>query len=170
MRLVAVVGDVSHSVFVQGQALSDAASAQPNFRPDKYRHSRARITAMDTQEELDDLTEEGDEVIDYRARARAEIDQIARLAKNALAEHAIDLTVFFLVQSNGPILTFGTMSEPSENQWEQVSKIVLSIVREVTGLDGAWCRRVMCASTDAVADNEHSPILTPTLQHTGADQ
>ena len=117
---------------------------------------------MDTQE-LDDLTEDGDEVTAYRARARTGIDQIARLTKNALAESRIDITVFFLVQSSGPILTFGTMADPSDDQWEQVSEIILSVVREVTGLDGVWSRQVMCASTDAVAGNEHSPMPISTI-------
>ena len=49
---------------------------------------------MDT-EELDDLIEDGDDVMDYRARAKTELDRIARQTKNALAEHGIDLTVFF---------------------------------------------------------------------------
>ena len=47
---------------------------------------------MDTQE-VDDLTEDGDEVRDYRARARTELDQIARQAKQALAEQKIGLTI-----------------------------------------------------------------------------
>ena len=126
---------------------------------------------MDTQE-ADDLTEEGDEVMDYRDKTRAELDRIARQTKHALAEHGIDdLTVFFLVQSSGPILTFGTMSDPSENQWEQVSEIVLSIVREVTGVDGVWSRQIVCASTDPVAGNEHSPMPIPMVASLGeADQ
>jgi hypothetical protein len=126
---------------------------------------------MDT-EELDDLIEDGDDVTDYRARARAELDRIARLTKHALAEHGIDdLTVFFMIQSSGPLLTFGTMTDPPPDQWEEVSEIVLSIVREVTGLDGLWSRPVMCASTEAVASNEHSPIPMPMVTSLGeADQ
>jgi hypothetical protein len=125
---------------------------------------------MDTQK-LDDLTDDGDPSV-YRDRTRAELDQITRLTKNALAEHGIDLTVFFLVQSSGPILIFSTMSDPSNHQWEQVSEIVLSIMREVTGLDGVWSRQVMCASTDAVAGNEHSPMPISTIMAspTGAER
>ena len=124
---------------------------------------------MDTQE-LDDLTDDDDLTV-YRARARTELDQIVTAAKQTLAEHGIDITVFFLVQSSGPILTFGTMADPSDDQWEQVSEIVLSIVREVTGLDGVWSRQVMCASTDAVAGNEHSPMPISTIMASpaGAD-
>ena len=127
---------------------------------------------MDTQEELDDLIEDDDEVTDYRARARTELDRIAQMTKLALAEDGLDLTVFFLVQSSGPILTFGTMSEPLENQWEQVSGIVLSVVREVTGLDGLWSRPITCASTDAVAGSEHSSMSISTIMASpaGADQ
>ena len=50
---------------------------------------------MDTQE-ADDLTEEGDEVMDYRDKARAELDRIARQTKHALAEHGIDAHRVFL--------------------------------------------------------------------------
>ena len=126
---------------------------------------------MDTQE-VDDLTEEGDELSVYRDRAKAILDQIARQTKQALAEHGIDdLTVFFMIQSSGPILIFGTMSDPSENQWEQVSDIVSSVLRQVVGLDGAWSRPVMCASTDDVAGNEHSPVSIPMVASlAGADR
>ena len=111
---------------------------------------------MDTQK-LDDLIEGDDEMPDCRARARTELDRIAQMTKLSLAEDGIDLTVFFMIQSSGPLLTFGTMTDPTPDQWEQVSEIVLSIVREVTGLDGVWSRQIMCASTDAVAGNEYSP-------------
>jgi hypothetical protein len=125
---------------------------------------------MDTQE-LDGLTEDGDEVTACRARARAGLDEIARLAKQALVEDGIDLTVFFMIQSSGPLLTFGTMSDPSEDQWKQVSEIVLSIVRELTGLDGLWSRQITCASTDAVVGDEHSPMSIPMVTSLGeADQ
>ena len=122
---------------------------------------------MDTQE-LDD----GDKVTDYRARARAELDRIARLTKHALAEHGIDdLTAFFMIQSSGQLLTFGTMADPPASQWQQVSEIALSVVREVTGLDGLWSRPITCASTDAVAGNEHSPMPTAMVASlAGADQ
>ena len=116
---------------------------------------------MDTQE-FDDLTDDDDSTV-YRARAKTGLDQIARLARQVLTEQGIDITVFFLVQSSGPILTFGTMADPSDDQWEQVSEIILSVVREVTGLDGVWSRQVMCASTDAVAGNEHSPMPISTI-------
>jgi hypothetical protein len=126
---------------------------------------------MDTHE-LDDLIEDGDEVTVCRARARTELNQIVQRTKQTLAEHGIDITVFFLVQSSGPVLTFGTMADPSEDQWEQVSEIVLSIVREVTGLNEVWSRQVMCASTDAVAGSEHSsmPISTIMASPAGADR
>ena len=116
---------------------------------------------MDTQE-FDDLTDDDDSTV-YRARAKTGLDQIARLARQVLTEQGIDITVFFLVQSSGPILTFGTMADPSDDKWEQVSEIILSVVREVTGLDGVWSRQVMCASTDAVAGNEHSPMPISTI-------
>jgi hypothetical protein len=129
---------------------------------------------MYTNEELDDLIEDGDEVTDHRARARAELDQIARLAKQALAEQKIALDLFFLVPNSGQaILMFGTPADPDDELWEQVDEIVSAIVREVVGTDGTTCRQVTCSTTtDAVAGNEHSPmpIHTQSVQLTGADQ
>ena len=69
---------------------------------------------MDTQE-LDDLTEDGDEVTAYRARARTELDQIARQTKQALAEQGLTSTVFFLVPNSGEaVLLFGTPADPDD--------------------------------------------------------
>ena len=128
---------------------------------------------MDTQE-LDDLNEDGDEVTDYRARARAELDRIARQTKQMLAEHMINLDIFFLIPNSGEsVLLYGTPADPDDLLWERVSNIVSAVVREAVGLDGTRCRPVMCrTTTDAVADNEHSPSLisTPTLQNMGAEQ
>ena len=79
--------------------------------------------------------------------------------------------MFFLVQSSGPILTFGTMADSSEDRWEQVSEIVLPILREVTGLNGLWSRPVMCASTGGVVGNEHSLMSIPMVASlTGVEQ
>ena len=60
---------------------------------------------MDTQE-LDDLIEDGDDVMDYRARAKTELDRIARQTKQALAEQGLDITVFFLVPNSGEAVLF----------------------------------------------------------------
>ena len=113
---------------------------------------------MDTQE-LDDLTEDGDEVTAYRARARTELDQIARQVKQALAEQKIDFDLFFLVPNSGEaILMFGTPADADDLTWERVGDIVSAVLRQVAGLDGTRCRPVMCSTTtDAEADNEHSP-------------
>ena len=60
--------------------------------------------------EFDDLTEDGDEVTSHRARARTELDQIARQAKQVLAEQKIDLDLFFLIPNSGEaILLFGAL-------------------------------------------------------------
>ena len=128
---------------------------------------------MDTQA-LDDLTEDGDEVTACRARAKTELDQIARQTKQALAEQGLDITVFFLVPNSGEaILMFGTPADADDPTWERVSDIVSAILRQVAGLDGTRCRPVMCsATTDAEVGNEHSPSLisTPSLQNTGVEQ
>ena len=128
---------------------------------------------MDTQE-LDDLNEDGDEVTACRARARTELDQIARQTKQALAEQGLDITVFFLVPNSGEaVLLYGTPADPDDLIWERVSNIVSAVVREVVGLDGGRCRPVMCSTTtDAEVGNEHSPSLisTPSLQNAEIEQ
>jgi hypothetical protein len=55
---------------------------------------------MDINDALDDLPDD-DAVIAHRARAATMLDQIAQRARQALAEHGIDLSVFFLVPSSG---------------------------------------------------------------------
>jgi hypothetical protein len=131
------------------------------------------FTAMDTQE-LDDLTEEEDEVTAHRARAKTELDQIKRLVKHALVEQRIDLDLFFLTPNSGEaILMFGSPANPDDSTWERVSDIVSAILRQVVGLDGTRCRPVMCSTTtDDMVGNEQSlmPIPTPTLQNTGVEQ
>jgi hypothetical protein len=128
---------------------------------------------MDTQE-LRELTDDGDEVTADRDRAKETLNQVAGLAKQALAENGIDLDLFFLVPNSGEsILMFGTSIDPDFATWARVGEIVSAIVREVVGLDDTRCRPVTCSTTtDAVAGNERSPmqIPTPILQNTGAEQ
>jgi hypothetical protein len=128
---------------------------------------------MGTQE-LDDLTEDGDEVTADRDRAKATLNQVARLAKQTLADQKIDLDLFFLVPNSGKsILMFGSPTDPDFATWERVGEIVSAIVREVVGPDGTRSRPVMCSTTtDAVSGNEHSPmpIPAPILQNTGVEQ
>ena len=86
--------------------------------------------------DFDDLTDD-DAVIAHRARAKAELGQIARQAKQALADAGIDLSLFFLVPNSGDAtLTFGTITDPPDDEWEQVGEIVSAIVRQTVGLIG----------------------------------
>jgi hypothetical protein len=90
---------------------------------------------MDTQE-LRELTDDGDEVTADRDRAKETLNQVAGLAKQALAENGIDLDLFFLVPNSGEsILMFGTSIDPDFATWARVGEIVSAIVREVVGLD-----------------------------------
>ena len=128
---------------------------------------------MDT-EELHDLTEDGDDLSVYRDRAKAMLDQVVRLTKQALAEHMINLDIFFLIPNSGEaVLLYGTPADPDDLIWERVGNIVSAVVREVVGLDSARCRPVMCrTTTDAEVGNEHSPSLisTPSLQNAEIEQ
>ena len=128
---------------------------------------------MDTQE-IDVVTDDGDELRTHPARARTELDQIARRAKRALAEHRIDLDVFFLVPNSGAsVISYGCDSDPDDPTWERVGDIVADVLRQVIGLEGTQHTPVMCcATTDVVADTDHPSMLIPepTLQNTGVEQ
>jgi L-aminopeptidase/D-esterase-like protein len=109
------------------------------------------MAAMDIHDERDDLTDD-DEVTAHRARAKAELAQIAQRARQALAKHGIDLDLFFMIPSSGDsILTFGTITDPPDEQWSRVSEVVSSIVGQSVGLTHTRCREIACASTtDAI--------------------
>lgn len=140
---------------------------------------------MDINDALDDLTDD-DAVIAHRARAKAELDQIAQHVRQALTEQGIDVPVFFIMPRSGDsVLTFGTITDPPDDEWSRIGEIVSSIVRQVVGLDRVRCREVMCATTHSVADHQpqassapptepsgccSTPSLTPALQHTGAER
>ena len=114
-------------------------------------------------EELNDLTEDGDVLRTYRARARRELDEIARQAKQALAEHKIDLDVFFLVPNSGEaIVTYGTHNNPDDATWERVGDIVSDVLRQVVGMEGTRHASVMCSTTtDVVAHTEQPSLHIP---------
>jgi hypothetical protein len=97
----------------------------------------------------DDVPEEStDDEVDYRERAAAEIDQIARLTKQALIDADIDLGIFFVIPSSGPvILTFGTITDPPDDQWHRAGEIVGSIVAQSIGLIRVRRREVTCVTT-----------------------
>lgn len=106
---------------------------------------------MDTPDEHDDRTHDGG-VRAHRARAKAELDQIARQTRQALTDAGIDTPVFFIIPNSGDaIVTFGTPGDPSDDEWAAVGEIVAKIVRETVGLDRVRCHEVTCASTtDAI--------------------
>jgi hypothetical protein len=113
---------------------------------DKYRHP-AKVAAMDFNDERDDLTND-DAVVAYRARAAAEIDQIAQHVRQSLTERGIDMPVFFIIPNSGSsIITFGCPGDPSDAEWARVGAIVSVIVQQSLGLRGTRCRKVQCATT-----------------------
>jgi hypothetical protein len=78
----------------------------------------------------DDLADD-DAVIAHRARAKAELGQIARQAKQALADAGID--------------TFGTITDPPDDEWEQVGEIVSAIVGQTVGGSHSMPSGGMCS-------------------------
>jgi hypothetical protein len=102
---------------------------------------------MDIYDERDDLTDQ-DDVPAHRARAKAELDQIAQQVQQALAEAGIGISLFFLIPNSGDsILSFGTLADPSDGEWGRVGEIVSAIVRQRVRLDRTRCRPVTCATT-----------------------
>lgn len=89
-----------------------------------------------------------DDVADHRARAKAELVQIAQQVNRALQEGGIDLDLFITIPSSGDsILTFGTLGDPDDHLWTRVGEIVSSILRQTVGLDHTRCREVVCLTT-----------------------
>jgi hypothetical protein len=84
-----------------------------------------------------------------RARTRAELDGIARQAKQALAAQNIDLPVFFVIPNSGDaFMMFGTPGDPAPQLWKQVSEIVMGVVSQAVGLPFIRSREVECATTE----------------------
>jgi hypothetical protein len=116
------------------------------------------MAAMETQEFDDE-----DGVMAHRARTSAMLSQITRQAKLALNEQSIDIDLFFVVPHSGDaLLTFGTVADPPDALWDQVSEIVSAVVRQSVGLERTRCRPVMCAMTESSTDQQHSPPPNPT--------
>ena len=81
---------------------------------------------------LDDLAD-NDDATTYSERAKAMLDRIAAQAKQALSQRGVELDLFFLTPSSHSVVTFGTMSDPPEQLWEEVSAVVSSIVQQEVG-------------------------------------
>jgi hypothetical protein len=97
---------------------------------------------MDTRQHEDDARTP-------RERAASKLDQIAQLVRQALMEHGIDVTVFFVVPSSGDaIVTFGTTGNPPDDLWARISDLVNAVVKEAVGVGRLRCRHLVCAGTD----------------------
>jgi hypothetical protein len=112
------------------------------------------MAAMDALDEHDDLIH-GDAATAHRDRAREMLNEIARQTRQALAQHRIDLSVFFLVPSSGDaVITFGCSGDPSDNEWHRAAEIVASIVAGLVGLRDPQLRKVQCATTHDQASQD----------------
>jgi hypothetical protein len=81
-----------------------------------------------------------------RQTATSKIDQIAQQVTHVLAEHRIDVSLFFFVPSSGDsILSFGTMGDPPDELWDQISGLVCAVIQEAVGVETFRCRYVACA-------------------------
>ena len=97
--------------------------------------------------DLDDLAD-AELTAELRARAKAELERIAGECKKALAEEAIDTSLFFLIPNTGSsVLIVGTPDHPSAEEWGRISEIVSAITRQLVGVEQTRCRDVVCAST-----------------------
>lgn len=106
---------------------------------------------METQA-LDDLIIDDDAVEAQRDRASAELDQIARTAKQALVRAGIELELFFMVPNSGnAILTYGTATDPDDNLWDRVREIIFAVLRGTIGLERPQSHAALCATTGPIA-------------------
>jgi hypothetical protein len=113
------------------------------------------MAAMDTIDEHDDRTHDGD----YRQRAIANLDAITKQTKQALSDAGINIDIFFVIPSRDSIITYGTVTDPSDEEWGSINAIVSNIVQQSLALDRTRCREVVCATTDDVrqdADGDES--------------
>ena len=94
------------------------------------------------------LDEATDDARGYRERATSRLQDIAQQTRQALADAGIDLHIFFTIPSSGhSILTFGTVADPDDLEWQTISAIVSAVVRRSIGLDRSRCRSLACAAT-----------------------
>jgi hypothetical protein len=113
---------------------------------------------METQA-FNDLIMSDDLVLAQRAKASAELNEIARITKQALVKAGIDLDLFFMVPSSGnAILTYGTAGDPDDNLWDRVRDIVVPVLQEIIGLERPQCRAVLCATTGPIANSGNTTI------------
>lgn len=97
-----------------------------------------------------DYPTDDDDVTAHREGAKAELDQIARETRLALADQCIDLDLFFLAPNSGDaVLIFGTPGGPDDASWERVGEVVAAIVAQSIGLERPQCRSLRCATTHA---------------------
>jgi hypothetical protein len=117
------------------------------------------MAAMDTLDEHDDG--------DYRQRAIANLDAITQQTKQALSDAGINIDIFFVIPSIDSIITYGTVTDPSAEEWRSVGEIVSAIVRQSVGLDRTRCRPVQCATT--ASTDGHPATAETSLAALGAD-
>jgi hypothetical protein len=157
-RWVGGIGNYSSHSGVATVSLADPAGGSAVIASHKYSTNSARMATMDTMDDDDDddlMTDDTampdeytDDVPAYRERATSRLQDIAQQTKQALADAGIDLHIFFTIPSSGhSILTFGTVSDPDDLEWQTISAIVSAVVRRSIGLDRSRCRSLACAGT-----------------------
>lgn len=85
-------------------------------------------------------------VVNFREKTASVLDRLAVQAKAALANEGTKLDLFSLIQNSAPgVVHLGTFSDPDDVLWDKVTTIVRTILRELTGLDNAPGRDLVCA-------------------------
>jgi hypothetical protein len=110
-----------------------------------------RMVEMDAQEHEHEHGN-NDDARTHREKAISKLDEIVRLVRQRLVENKIDISLFFLIPRSGEaIVTFGTISDPSDQLWEQINDLVSSVVQDVIGVQRLKCRSVVCAASDGAS-------------------
>lgn len=100
-----------------------------------------------------------------RQTATIKLDQIAQQVRQVMAEHQIDVSLFFFVPSGGDaIISFGTMSDTPDELWDQITGLVCAVIQEEIGDERVRCRGVACAMAGGgaplAAADDRAPVIT----------
>ena len=111
---------------------------------------------LSSQSEIQDDQTVEDETEDQRPSAQRELlrvslDDIATEIRKALNDAALPIPVFLVIPSDGPaLLMYGTLLDPTDEDWSRATEIVCSIVGNVVGINGLQGRELTCAASNAV--------------------
>ncbi len=86
-----------------------------------------------------------------RAKLKASLNDVGDEVTQSLREAGIAVSVFFTVPSSGPLMTFATPIDPTDQEWTRVSEIVVQVVSRALGVNGLISQPAPCVATVPMA-------------------